>query len=218
MSKVVIRNIICAFIVVSTIIIFVWGLLIAPFGVAPAGVLQKDDLYGINFFRFYTNLSNLFLGIASAIMLFYKRCPKWLEILYLFAATTVALTLVIVVIFLSPLQVLAGKSYLSMFERDMLFFHLINPILGFVVFGFLTNNFKLTLKHKILALIPTLVYGFVYLLNVVFLRIWKDFYSFTFGGNNAVIPIVFIVILTVVFGLASLLAYIHNRRVNGKHN
>lgn len=214
MSRTIIKNIINVFIIVTTLCIFVWGVFIAPIYGNPTGLLGKEELYGLKFFRFYTNLSNLFIAITCALNLFIKP-KRWLVVLTLCSIVCVALTFLVVIGFLGPGEVLKGKSYFSMFENDMLFFHLINPILVFISFCFLQKEYKMNVRDCALACIPTIIYGFVYLVCVL-TNTWIDFYQFTFGGQFFMIPIVFVIILIAVFLLSLLIASLHNKGVKSE--
>lgn len=50
------------------------------------------------------------------------------------------------------------------------------------------------------GVVPTAVYGVVYLVMVVFVKRWTDWYGFTFGGKNEVIPSVMAVMLAFAWG------------------
>ena len=181
---------------------------------------------GVHSLRFFTVLSNLFVMFVGVIILVYNiknaindkyEFPKWLISLKYVATTAVSLTFLTVVVFLAPMFAMAGKGYFSLFEHNNFFMHFLTPVLAFTSFVFFERNQKLPFKQTWLAILPTTLYAIVYTIMVVFVGEanggWADFYNFTFGGNNWVIPISASVMLLVTFGLGVLLRVFHNKRI-----
>ena len=146
---------------------------------------------------FFTNLSNIFLLVACSIMLVYNiknvindkyEFPKWAYTVKYVACCATTLTMVTVVVFLSPLMVYIGRSYFDLYKHNSLFLHLISPLLGLISVIFLERSKNFKFKNTFLGLIPTALYSIFYIIMVVIIGEanggMPDFYGFTFGGNN----------------------------------
>ena len=145
----------------------------------------------ISMFRFFTVDSNILMGIASLIFIFYEICllkgkikeiPKALYIFKLMATSGVALTFFVV---FSYLGLIAG--YYNMILNANLFFHLITPLISIITFVFFEKN-NLTFKHSFLGMVPTILYEIFYVLNIVIhiengaVSPTYDWYWFVQGG------------------------------------
>ncbi len=214
--KELISIIINIFLVISTIIV-------TYFTVAFGTVASQVDTgvnYGVFYFATFTVDSNIFMGIVAAVAAIFAiinktkshPVPKTLNTWYLTATTSVVLTFLTVVFFLSPLRVAAGHNYFDMMRGPMFFFHFFNPVIAAINFVFFMGSPKLPKKANFYSLIPIVIYAVPYILNVVILKTWIDFYNFTFGGNNILVLPVFCIIGLIVFGISSLLSYCHNRQ------
>lgn len=162
--------------------------------------------------RFFTNLSNIFVAIASLIVIYFNiynvkkgtnTLPRWAFILKFTATVSVTLTFLTVVFFLGPTSVISNKAmtgtfdisaYFRFFEGPTFFLHFLTPILAMVSFIFFEacdGEFKKS--DALWGLVPTIAYSIVYFYEVVIVGVqnggWYDFYGFTFGGNNKMIPI-----------------------------
>lgn len=167
---------------------------------------------GTNCFIFFTNDSNILAALTALLAIPFEiraavrgenGLPAWLLVLRLVSTAAVTLTMTVVVLFLGPLQ-----GYAKMFSGVCLPLHLLCPLLAIVTFCFLERGCRISRKHLLLAVLPTLLYGTVYLINVIFLQSWDDFYGFNLGGfwyiSYAVLPAVTCVL---ALGLRAL----HNR-------
>ena len=163
----------------------------------------------------FTNESNIlcalislflaFIGINNLIKKDYNFSHSF-KVLQLIGATVVLLTFTVVLIFLTPFYATKTGNLFALFSDSMFFTHFLTPLLAALTFVFFTpNESKITLRDNFLILIPIILYGIIYLINVVFLKTWPDFYNFTLGGHLEFIPLVFIIILAASFGLARLL-------------
>lgn len=168
----------------------------------------------------FTVQSNLLLGLVASVSAVYgiislkknKPIPHALLTFYLMATSAGMLTVLTVLFFLAPNRALHGRSYFDMILGPMFFFHLFNPVLASFNLIFFTPATRLSLKDRLFAVLPPVAYAVPYILNVVILHTWYDFYSFTFGGNNWAILPVFIVISVITFSIASGLAFFHNHQ------
>ena len=103
------------------------------------------------------------------------------QIICFAAAAAVGLTFTVVMVFLGPLY-----GYPMMFTGANFFFHLIIPLVAAAEIIFLSDA-AYTARDNLLAVIPTLAYGIVYLLNNCINGIgeWpdtNDWYSFLRWG------------------------------------
>lgn len=177
-----------------------------------AGQVDTGSSYGLSYLATFTVESNIFLGLTALVSLIATRKNKPNPTLYLIAATLVVLTCLVVVLYLSPLRVAAGKGYFDMLMGPMFFFHFFNPLLAALTLIFLfPSREKLTLKSRLFALLPLSLYGVFYFAGVI-AGLFPDFYSLTFSGRYYFIPLVVLIIASLVFGIASTLAHFYNRR------
>ena len=192
---------------------------VATIGVVISYFLGNDGQYNIPpEFRFnlFTTDSNILCMITSVIMAVFeirllrtgKEIPRLAVILKLVGSTAVALTFVVVMVFLGPTM-----GFVDMvFGGTSIYMHFFGPLLGMTSFCFTENAHRISKKALIPALIPTVIYAIVYLTMVVFIGEanggWIDFYGFNMGGfwylSSAAI-------ILVTLGLAALLRLLHNR-------
>lgn len=180
-----------------------------------AGQVDTGSSYGLSYLATFTVESNIFLGLTALVSLIATRqnkLEKFLPTLYLVASTLAVLTCLVVVLYLSPLRVAAGKGYFDMLMGPMFFFHFFNPLLAALTLIFLfPSREKLTLRSRLFALLPLSLYGVFYFAGVI-AGLFPDFYSLTFSGRYYFIPLVVLIIASLVFGIASTLAHFYNRR------
>ena len=149
-------------------------------------------------FRYFTVDSNVFAAIASVICIIFsvrelnskKQPPVWARIVHLSATAAVTLTLLTVLLFLGPFI----YGYASMFVGVNLFMHLITPVAEIALFVFFDNTQKVRTRTMIFGVLPTVVYGAVYIICAAVLKVWPDFYAFNRGGVmwlSAIIMIAF---------------------------
>ena len=167
-------------------------------------------------YKYFTTDSNILVGIAALVMLlfniarFFKpdaRMPKWVSVLKYAGTSAVALTLVTVVLFLGPFSAVKGglHGYLRMFAGNTLALHLTTPLLAIVSFIFFERDNEFSLGDCLIASLPAYVYGVVYFTLVVCLGVWTDWYNFTLGGKDWVIPIALVVMFLAASGISALL-------------
>lgn len=193
-----------SFILISTIIITIQGIMKGA-GEAQLG----NEMIGIGYFKPFTIDSNVFLGLCSFIsLLFYMSSlihntpvPDWVMKLNYIGACAVSLTFLTVVFFLGPVFGLRSglRGYFAFFSGDMFFFHFFNPVLAVVLNVYLSNGKAYSLLDALLSIIPMFIYSIVYVINVVVLKNWQDFYGFTFGGNYKIVPLVLVIMYLASF-------------------
>ena len=166
------------------------------------GTLSENGLRNL---RFFTILSNLLAALAAAIWLAVSGRSdagrRTAERLKYIAAAAVGLTFTVVMVFLGPLY-----GYPMMFAGPNLFLHLLVPLTAIAEVIFLSDAVY-TARDNALAVIPTLLYGAVYLLNnyINGTGEWpdtNDWYSFLRWGYPVGIAIFLIAcVITWLIGL-----------------
>lgn len=180
---------------------------------------------GIGSLKYFTVLSNLLVGIASGIFAVFKlidlkndkSVPIWAMLLKYSATVSVTLTLLVVVFYLAPVEVINGGSYFSMFLGANLFFHFIIPVIAILDFVLLEFKPSLQFKYSVTGLIPMFLYAIFYLFNVSLKLVASEFdgiktydwYGF-FGDGNIIRIIIVILIMLLATYLISLVIYFLN--------
>lgn len=208
------------FVFVNTVIITINGVIKGP-----SEGQVGENMTGINYFKPYTIDSNVLLAIASLLMITFllikvakkNDLPSWLIKFYYVATTSIVLTFLTVIAFLFPtIWINEGfNKAASLFLKDMFFFHVSNPIVA-VISLFLLRKEKLTFIDNFIAVIPMFIYSIVYVTNVAILNNWTDFYGFTFGGKNYLIPIVLITMYGVIYLIGLVFRNTYNKIGNKK--
>ena len=187
------------------------GIILMLTGNAEEGALQSS---GIENFKFYTVLTNVFCGLVAAVYLLFillKKDTDKIRVLKLAAVCGVAITFAVVAFMFGPLY-----GYPQFYKRGNLFFHLLEPLTAMVEFV-LVRRKKIPFKYTVIAAVPTLLYGIGYLLNILINGVggpWpdtNDFYAFLSWGWPVGIAI-FAVITLSAFGVACIFRSISNRR------
>lgn len=162
-------------------------------------------------FWFYTQISNLLLGIVSIVLIGYILChmrdgiriPAWLSFAKYCVTIMTTQTFLISLLVLSPMLGGIGMMMLGPIVR---YFHTLCPLLAMVSFLiFDPKPMALTARHTRLAMLPTIVYGAVaILLNL--LRVWHGPYPFLYVYEQPVW--LSLVWLVVIMGAAFLIAFL----------
>lgn len=194
------------------IVIFtVTGIILMLTGKAEEGALQSS---GIENFKFYTVLTNVFCGLVAAVYLLFillKKDTDKVRVFKLAAVCGVAITFAVVAFMFGPLY-----GYPQFYKRGNLFFHLLEPLAAMAEF-ILIRRKKIPFKYTVIAAVPTLLYGIGYMLNVLINGVggpWpdtNDFYAFLSWGWPVGI-VIFAVITLSAFGVACIFRSISNRR------
>lgn len=208
--------------IISNLFIFITTAIAVPLTLIIGSRASRLDNLGLPYWAHiatFTIISNIFLGLIAliaavfAIVCFNKHrpLPKALSTWYLAAASAGMLTLLTVVFFLAPMRAINGKNYFDMLLEMMFFLHFLSPLLFALTFVFLYRSTKIGLKSRLLATLPVVIYAVPYVICVIFLKIWPDFYGVTFGGRYYLTPLVFVVFWLVIFGISTTLAFLHNK-------
>lgn len=136
-------------------------------------------------FQYFTVDSNLLAALASLLLLIGQisnlrggQAPHpALLVLKHVGTTAVGVTFFTVFCFLGTLY-----GYRSMVAGVNLYMHLLTPLLAMLGFCLLEKQPRLRFRGVFLGLLPTVLYGIVYVILVVFQKRWPDFYGFNIGG------------------------------------
>ncbi len=170
--------------VIAGLMILSWCLMVFH---TNGGALSTAGLANM---KYFTALSNVFRGLVSAVIAItlldrsegrrQKRMEKL--IFWNYASTcTVGLTFLVVFAFFGPLY-----GYLKMIQSANFFYHLVIPVLSMIEFV-IFNEKKITMPQILIAALPPLVYGLVYLINLLVNGIGygpksNDWYGFAVWG------------------------------------
>lgn len=187
------------------------GIILMLTGKPEEGALQST---GIENFKFYTVLTNVFCGIIALIylvLILLKKNTDKLAVFKLAAVCGVAITFAVVAFMFGPLY-----GFPQFYKRGNLFFHLLEPVTAMVEF-LLVRRQKMPFRFTVFAAVPTLLYGIGYMLNILINGIggpWpytNDFYAFLSWGWPVGIGIFATITLT-AFGVACLFRAVSNKR------
>lgn len=195
----------------SLIVILVFISLVMNLMTPPAEGVQG---VGLNTFRMFTVLSNMFVAITAAMSIPFAvdgirqrnyHLPRWIVNLTLSSVTCITLTFLISVCLLSP----KSGFYEMMISGSFLFLHTIVPIVSIISFLLINAYHNVKFKATFFVILPVLAYAVVYLVSVIFIGEWDDHYHFL------ELPIhwglVFVLMILLTFGLATVLRLVHNR-------
>lgn len=193
------------------VILAVTGIILMLTSEAEEGALQSS---GLENFKFYTVLSNVFCGIVALIYLiciFAKKGTGKMAALKLAAVCGVAITFAVVAFMFGPLY-----GFLNFYKRGNLYFHLLLPVTAIIEF-IVVRRKKMPFRYTVFAAIPTLLYAIGYLLNILINGLggpWpdtNDFYGFLNWGWPGGI-VIFTGIPLAAFAVACIFRAISNKR------
>ena len=133
-------------------------------------------------FRYFTVLSNLFCALTALILLVCELCgamPAWAVTLKYMGTVAVTVTLCTVFLFLLPVSRSLEGLLSTGPERIM---HVVTPLLAILSFLCFEKG-RMTAWAIPLAVLPVLLYGWLYLNRVVVARAWPDLYGFNKTGQ-----------------------------------
>ena len=171
---------------------------------------------------YYTQDSNIFLGISSLIYVI-AAClaiqnrtyvvPLWVQRLKYLSISCIAVTLFVVIFILAPMASSIGGIRWLLFSGNMLYQHFLSPVIAIIGFLLFEKYPELAFRTTWIALIPTLIYASViYPLNI--LAVVDGPYPFLQVHNMSVGMSVmwFFVVLALSYLLAFLI-WLINRKV-----
>ena len=178
---------------------------------------------GLATLKFYTVLSNLLNGAASAVLcaelvliLRGKRgaVSRGAFLLNYVGTAAVAVTFLVVLCFLGP-----AVGHALLYHDANFWFHLVLPVFSIAEFLVLERDHRITFRQMLLVCIPPLLYGLGYLINLLINGIggaWpnsNDFYGFAAHGIPAGL-VIFAVIVLIAWLCGLLLALPCRKRKN----
>ena len=179
---------------------------------------------GFKNLKYFTVLSNLLAGTASVLNIIYtlrakklnRENPKWVLRLKYAGAAATALTFIVVVTFLGPVYKVEG-----LYSGANMVFHVIVPILAFIGIV-ISDGWELTMKDSLTAIIPMMIYGTVYVLNILINGFGEgpysnDIYGFLYWGWGGG-ALIFAILILISWGVALLLRLIRSKILNGDRN
>ena len=179
---------------------------------------------GFRNLKYFTVLSNLLMGVASALNVVYTirkirkniDVPTWITRLRLAGASAVTLTLLVVLLFLWPVFHIPG-----LYSGANLWLHLLIPLMAIASFV-LGAKEPISLKESVFSVIPMLIYGAWYVGNNIIYGIgeWpdtRDWYGFlTWGWGIGILILIAIILMT--WGAGLILRFAHNKVYYGDKN
>jgi len=207
MDKNIKKSLICN-VIIATFVIFATICMYANIEFMGHATLLVSD--SVNMLQFYTVQSNMLMGLASILFIIYdmllikgkiKAIPKILYLLKLMFTTGVTVTLLTVLFYLAPVT---GSNAGTLFMNANLFYHLLVPVLAIITFVFFEKSDAIIVKQTPYCLIPTILYGIYYCLNIFAhtsggsVPAEYDWYGFARGG---------VIVMFVVFAVMIVLTY-----------
>ena len=155
-------------------------------------------------YHMFTILSNILMAVSAAMCIPFAvdglrfrnyHLPRWYVNLMFMGTTGVAITFVIALTVLSP----ATGFYRMMIHSNNLFFHTICPILSIGLFFFINSDHRIRWKSSIIAIIPVVLYSFVYLVMVFIIGEesggWRDHYQIERITEYLPVPVVMLLLV-----------------------
>ena len=128
--------------------------------------------YGVGLFGYYTQCSNILLGISCAVSVFFAAKAlkggeaeekKWSRLLKFIGTSSVALTLVVVLTVLIPSRghgrYTAESVVHYLLTGSNLFMHFVCPVAAILVFVFLEHKARISFRETLFAMIPAFIYA-----------------------------------------------------------
>ena len=180
---------------------------------------KSYNLHPFGWYKYYTQLSNIFsMLVALGIVIFTARdlikntdnTPKTIRLLKFSSACCLVETFLVTMFVLAPMGMMGGFFPL-MFEGPNLYHHFLCPIVSVLSLCILEKGEKITLKHCVYSMVPTLVYGVVaVILNLT--KVWHGPYPFLYVYEQPVYMSIIwaVVILGGAFAITILVKFLAN--------
>ena len=178
------------------------------------GIVATINSTGYFAFVYYTQDSNLFALVITIVYLYYKltkkEIPRLIHNLRFSSVLCLMVTFLVVIFILIPSYNFNYNWFL--FEGANLYFHLLCPILLFILYMFFDEEYKCNRIDYITVIIPTIIYATILIiLNVI--NLVEGPYPFLLVHKNPIYMSViwFVVIVGGAFGFSHIL-----NKVKGK--
>ena len=156
---------------------------------------------GIRSLKYFTVQSNLLVGISCLINILYRngKKPNWLQWLNVISLVGILVTFFTVIFFLGPVF-----GYQIMYMGVSFWFHLVIPVMYFIVYMFVYDKETIEDKYNYLVLLPVGLYGIFYVGNILINGIgeWpksNDWYGFMMWGYPGLVAIFAVILCACLF-------------------
>ncbi|MCQ2486801.1 MAG: hypothetical protein MJ129_02595 [Clostridia bacterium] len=130
-------------------------------------LLDLSSMTALDLFKFYTNDSNIFTGITSAVFCLFAIAslisgkyliPKWMQIIRLISAVCLYITFIVCASVLMPAYA-GGNFSLDLFMGPLFYLHFMCPVVSVLSYILFEGQIKNRIfVYSIIGIIPTWVY------------------------------------------------------------
>ena len=172
---------------------------------------------GVGTYKMFTTISNIIAAFSAAMCLPFQidglrrdryKLPSWIVIVMYVGAVGVFLTFFVAITLITAYQGFVK----AMFMNAKLFTHTINPLLITLLFVLVISDTHIKFSFSFISIIPVAIYMIIYLIMVIILKEWNDYY---YTDKYIPWPVSLILILSTSFGICQLLRFLHN--LTNKH-
>lgn len=190
------------------------GVFLATTTIVITSLFIKSEIleHSYHTFMFFTTDSNILTAIASALVMICEikilqgkrtTVARAFTLLKYAGVVGLMLTFFTVLCLLIPIYGIAME-----WGGTGLHVHVLAPVLSFVSFVFLEQHTKLSLSDAVIGILPVIIYGAVYFLQVVVIKNWMDFYAFNSGGRwYLIMPL----IIAISFAMSLFVRFLRNK-------
>lgn len=166
--------------------LFVFGSIAAFFVRGGKGNMKQRGSKALSYF---TVDSNIFCAVTCLFACIWDVAalrhgggllPCWLDLLRYAGSVSVGVTFFTVLFYLLPVT---RFDFGMMYAGRNLFLHALCPLAAMGNWAFLERSKALSFGWVFLGLVPTVLYGILYLRMVLIRKKWEDFYGFNKGGK-----------------------------------
>jgi len=174
----------------------------------------RNGVAPVELFRYFTVDINFITALGAGMLAPFavegirkKRfsCPKWAAKLHYIGTSCISMIMFFAVF------VISWTDPVMAFGEANFYLHIVCPVMVVISFFFIESNYRYTARDAFLCMIPVLVYGIVYFIEVVVIGEenggWPDYYCFT---KNAPVAVSATAMLAITFGVALLIGRISN--------
>ena len=158
-------------------------LLLAVYGITHDIIVftKRGDVFKA--LHYYTVDSNCFNAFVACMILPFAIegirknrfvYPRWLSVFHYSSTFCVTITMMFATFIISLFDYELAFGSLS-----SIFLHVVCPCMMLISFFLSECGYQYTKKESFIIMIPFLAYAIIYIVNVVFLKRWDDFYCFT---------------------------------------
>lgn len=137
--------------------------------------------------EYYTEDSNILALFSSLLFVIYlirnKNIPRWLELFKYMTTICLTVTFLVVIFILAPMY--NFNYYYMLFYNNLIFQHLLCPIISIITFIFFDNLSIIDKKDSLIGITLTLLYAFVLIILNVF-KLIEGPYPFLMVYNQTI--------------------------------